>query len=218
MKRKKSRDIGEINCPSGYIFRGRYGPHNSLMKNVLLYGSGIMFVLSGWFLLLLNKLIRPDFDGFGFMHNVFFSADRNKSLIITVLALLLIVLYMYIHELIHGLFLWVFSKVRPIFNFKIKGSNAALVPGIFISRNEALIAIDSPLIILTVVGMIIWLNIAVQAVPAVILIISVNIGASISDIVQSIWLARFSKKIVFGFDGKGSVVYEPANEAIIKVK
>jgi hypothetical protein len=59
------------------------------------------------------------------------------------------------------------------------------------------------------IGLIVWPVVPIQAIPAVILIISVNIGASISDIVQSIWLIRFDKNSVVGFDGKGSIVCEP---------
>ena len=196
-------------CPGRYKFGGRYGPHSRWMGRMLQLGSVILWVVSGWLLLFLNNVIRPEFDGFDFLHNLIFGSNRGKSLIITCFALLLIVLYMYVHELIHGLFIWTFSRKRPLFSFNIRKPYAALAPGAFITRNNDLIAMYSPLIIITLTGLIVWPIVPMQAIPAVILIISVNIGASISDIVQSIWLIRFDKNSVVGFDGKGSIVCEP---------
>ena len=67
-----------------------------------------LFFLFGWLFLRLTALLRPAYQGS--------SGGINLWLVINVL--LAIVLTFIIHELVHGLFFWIFNRSRPTFGFK----------------------------------------------------------------------------------------------------
>jgi hypothetical protein len=197
-----------IASPSGYVLRDKYRA-NSRTKNL---GSLILFVVSLCALLYLNLLFRPEFKAFEFARRVLLEGEVLTSLRITLIAVIAVaIIYVYglVHEALHGGLFWIFTKRRP--NFGRKGLNlyTTLPIGVYCTRNKTIVAALGPLIIITVLCFILWLMVPLDVVPAMILLISVNIAACISDILQFSWLLRFSGKSLFGFHGQDSVIYEP---------
>jgi len=156
----------------------------------------------------MNSLIRPEFDGFEFIRRLTFESSYIVRTQVLGIALIAILLYGFIHEVVHGIFFRVFSHRRPNFGFKIN-PYTTLALGAFISRNQAIMAALSPLLIITLLGLIIWPFVPVTALPIVLLILSVNIASSICDLIQSGWLLHYSTNVMYGFDGRDSVVHGP---------
>jgi hypothetical protein len=95
-----------------------------------------------------------------------------------------------LHEAVHGIFFWIFTRTRPKFAFKIWYAYAA-APGWYLPRNlYALVAI-SPLVVLSLLGMLLFLFIPAWMLLPVFLFITFNASGAVGDIVVLFWL--FSK-------------------------
>ena len=88
--------------------------------------------------------------------------------------------------------------------------NNTLPIGEVCKRDGAVYATLSPLIILEIFGLILFISIpANDFLPFLVLFLSANVGMATADIAQSIWIWRHPKDYLFGFDGRDSVMYGP---------
>lgn len=194
-----------VSSPPGYVLRSKYRA-NSRAKNL---GSLVLFIVSLYALLYLNLLLRPEFKAFEFVRQILLEGEVLTSLRIALVAIAIICIYGFVHEALHGGLFWIFTKKRP--NFGMKGLNLYTVfpIGVYCPRNKTIVAALGPLTVITSLCLILWLVVPLAVVPIMILLVSVNIAACISDMLQLRWLLRFGGKSLFGFDGQDSVIYEP---------
>jgi len=82
------------------------------------------------------------------------SSSAPPSGWITVLAILLaLVAVLLLHELVHGAFFWLITRSRPRFGLQITYAYAA-APDCYIPRNPYLVVGLSPLVLITLAGIV----------------------------------------------------------------
>jgi len=198
----------DSNCPTGYRFLDRYDPRNKIIELNLV--GLVLFILSGMLLLVIVHMIRPEFNILEFLKRGFGGSYDLSLLKALVLCILVFALTACLHEVIHYAFMWILTHKRPRFYFNIKRLIPSVTPGfsVYCSKPKAMICALGPLFIITFVGIISLLNVPVTVMPAIIFMIAVNVGISISDIHQSLWLHSHKPNILWGFDGRSSVICE----------
>ncbi len=112
---------------------------------------------------------------------VSFSRMSNDYLFIF---LFLLVFIMTIHELIHGLFFFLFTGEKPVFGFKNLSAYAG-IPGRYLKKKYYLIACLSPLIVLSLAGLIIFFIVSNTLASVIFIVISAHAAGCIGDI----WVA-----------------------------
>lgn len=143
---------------------------------------GIVILFAAWIgFLALGRAVQPQVFTAGFL---FKPESISDSLIFIGELLLVTVLMVFMHEGLHGVFFWAFSKERPRFAIKIYYAYAA-APGWFFPRWQYLITALAPLVGITLVGVaaLLWLP-AFWAMPAFMLLVFNTSGA-----VGDIWVA-----------------------------
>ena len=131
----------------------------------------LWFVLAGWVLWEVIAILRPDF----------LTQQINFTLGFLVGVLMVIFVTLLLHELVHGLFFWLFTRERPAFGVG-PGYAYAAAPAWYFPKREYLVIGLSPLLVLTVLGLLMiavippaWLWIAFLAVVF-------NAGGAVGDL------------------------------------
>jgi hypothetical protein len=131
-----------------------------------------MFFVFGYLFLWVGTTLRPE----AWNEDQTFLADIGLVDLVVVFALMII-----LHEGIHGLFFWLFTRERPKFGFKLLYAYAG-APDWYIRRNPFAWVGLSPLILLSVLGVaaIPWFPVAWM--PPLILFLSTNAAGSMGDV------------------------------------
>lgn len=135
----------------------------------------IWFFLAGFILLKIVAALRPDFILEGKFNSVV------DVLLWGLAALLIIFVTVTIHELVHGLFFWLFSKSRPQFGMG-PGYAYAAAPDWFFPKGQYIVIGLAPLVVLTIVGLIAIAIAPLAWLPTLFLAIIFNAGGAIGDI------------------------------------
>jgi hypothetical protein len=109
------------------------------------------------------------------------------GLIAAILALT--ALHIILHEAIHGVFFWVFTRSRPRFAFRWAYAYAA-APGWYIPRNPFFITTLAPLVVITLVGLLIFAAAPLGWLLPTWLVITMNAGGAVGDLAVALWLLR----------------------------
>jgi hypothetical protein len=146
-----------------------------------------MLVAGGWFFFQAMAALRPA-DAFTHFSGVF-SVSLPETLVVIAAVLGLTVVHIIIHEAIHGIFFWWFTRTRPMFAFRWTHAYAA-APTWFLPRNHYFITTLSPLVVISAVGLLLT-----PIVPAVWLlplwfILTSNAGGAVGDMLVAGWLLR----------------------------
>jgi hypothetical protein len=205
--------------PPGYTQQTVF---NSPLRNWKLLAAAIvsgivLLITTGWLLVQLIDTLRPEalagirFSDMltttanGTAFNLPFSLIRD-FVIATGLVLI-------IHELVHGLFFWLFSGKRPRFGIKGIAPYAAAPPGVYFPRNQVLVVGLAPLLLLTLVGILLMLIVPVQVVPILLFFVALNASGSTMDLLMVISLLSFSADTLVENRDMKSIIYHPAGEA-----
>lgn len=176
--------------PNNYIEKSRF--RSIGLKWLIVIGLIVCFILYG-LIVWLSKL--GGFDA------------KFDSPIMWVLLVLALALSCYFHEKIHQR---VFRKYGIQTRIQWYNLENRLSPGQACTRNGAIHAIISPLILLGIFGLTIlvlaWGN-GIFAYAALFLL--ANVGLAFSDVEQFVWLRKHPKDYLFGYDGKDLVMYGP---------
>jgi len=122
------------------------------------------------------------------------------------LVALIFVVFIGLHELIHGAFFWIFSHSRP--RFGIGGGYAfAAAPGWFFPRGQYLIVALAPLVILSLLGMALVAIVPVTGVTGILLGMVTNASGAVGDMWIVYRLLREGNNIVVEDLGDGIKIY-----------
>ena len=105
-----------------------------------------LFLVFGWSFMKTAQLLKPDIVSR--FHYVNLSLSPIGSFLLFVGIILGM---MAIHEAIHGLFFWIFTRSRPIFGLKLLFAYAG-APGWYIPRNQYIVVGLAPLVLMTAAG------------------------------------------------------------------
>jgi hypothetical protein len=165
-------------------------------------GVSLLFLfLFGWLLLFFVQQIRP-----GIMAEVF-SGTFNPLLVIVIL-IGVFVAQAVAHELIHGIFFWVFIRQRPKFGFRGWYAFAA-APGWFFPPGQYLVIALAPLMLLSILGMVLVAVVPSGTLAAILFGIVANAAGAVGDMWIVFKVLRERRKILIEDLGDGINFYAP---------
>jgi hypothetical protein len=203
--------------PSNYSKYTMIEPSKNLKFVIGAVSSGIMLLLiGGWLLVLFANAFRPNaLDGMR-LHDLLRSTAAGFSFVVPPalfpnlgLALIAVLIF---HELVHGLFYWLFSSHRPKFGFQGLFPYAAAPSGVYFPRNQFLVIGLSPLVLLTAVGLLLMVIVPIAFVPFLLFFVVFNACGAAGDLIMVIQLMRFSSDTLIEDSTSGVIIYGPKRD------
>jgi hypothetical protein len=114
-----------------------------------------------------------------------------------------------LHELIHGLFFWLFTRTRPAFGFKGAYAYAA-APGWYIPRSQYIIVGLAPLVLITLGGFALLVVVPAWLIPALLFVVVMNGAGAVGDIAVVGWLLVQPRATLVHDLGDAVAIYRPA--------
>jgi len=203
--------------PSYYSKYTALEPSKNLGFVIVAVITGItLLLIAGWLLVLFANAFRPNaLDGMR-LHDLLRSTTAGFSLVVPPalfpnlgLALIAVLIF---HELVHGLFYWLFSSHRPRFGFQGLFPYAAAPSGIYFPRNQFLVVGLSPLVLLTAVGLLLMVIVPTAFVPFLLFFVVFNASGAAGDLIMVIQLMRFSSDTLMEDSTSGVIIYGPERD------
>lgn len=172
---------------------------HDLRLNLLLQLVGLaLMALSGWLLLIILGWLRP---------NVRLASPANPlSWLLILLGVMIAVIIL--HELVHGLFFWLFSRHLPQFGLG-QGYAFAAMPDWYFPRVQYLIIGLSPLLVLTGLGLVLCLFLPAGWLLLLLAGMAINVGGASGDIYVCLLIARETPRVLIRDTGDGFQLYRP---------
>lgn len=176
-----------------------------------------LLLISGWLLVLFINAIRPSaLDGMR-LRDLFVSSTSGTSFAIPPALFrnffIALIAVLFIHELIHGLFYWLFSGQRPKFGFRGLFPYAAAPIGVYFPRKQYLTVGLAPFVLLTAVGLLLMAIAPIALVPFLLFFVAFNAGGAAGDLIMVIQLASFSSDTLMEDNDAGVTIYGPKRDA-----
>lgn len=166
------------NLPEGYHANSTFDLKS---RKVLIWLNVLGLIALIIFLFLFGAVfmvLRP--ESFG---SVTISTDSILDTLLFILTLAATIFaVLVLHEMIHGLFFWLFSRERPIFGFKGFYAYATL-PGWYFPKNQYLVIGSAPLILISLLGIMFVRIVPFNSLWMIFLALVVNASGSIGDLV-----------------------------------
>ncbi len=115
------------------------------------------------------------------------SKGLSEILLILGGVLTLIILQTIVHELIHGLFFWLFTRTPPIFGVGLTYAFAG-APDWYLPRNQHFIVGLAPLVLITFMGLLLLPVVPSVAVWPILLMMTANAAGAVGDMAMAVWL------------------------------
>ncbi len=164
------------NLPENFSLRWKLDLKHNTRLNIILQVIGLgWMILSGWGFTLCLQFLRPDFNA---QIKYDFGDHPLKGLLI--LAIIMIVAIV-LHEMIHGLFFWYFSRHKPEFGWG-PGYAFAAMPDWYFPKASYLWIGLSPLVVLSGFGLALSVIAPQSWLTAILLGMVVNSGGAIGDL------------------------------------
>ena len=154
----------------------------------------IDFTKKRWAIGLINILALPLLFFFGpffllfavfVRHEDFWNvlAVMDSPLLITIFVFLFLNIFcIVLHELIHGLLFWWFTRSRPKFGCNFWYAYAG-APNWYLPRNQHIIVGFTPLVVLTIVGMFLLFFVPASLVLVLVFVLTLNAVGSVGDLI-----------------------------------
>jgi hypothetical protein len=166
---------------------------------------GLFVGLAVWFL----SLVFPGVDVIAALWGVAGGAtDLVGRVIVIVVALAVTLGVGVVHELVHGLFFWVFIRERPVFGAKSLYFYAG-APDWYLPRSQHLVVGLMPLVSITAVGLALALAVPATVAVWVLLFVVANAGGAAGDLMAAVWLLRQPPETLVRDTGVVLTIYQP---------
>lgn len=150
-----------------------------------LAGFGLLVISGGLFIRILFWLRPADAaTGLAFSISGLESWPKMSAALVTATAVMIV-----LHEGIHGFFLWLFTRARPVFAFKGYYASAA-VPGWYLPRNQYLVVSLAPLTLITLLGCVLLAAAPPAWLLPLLLVLTFNASGAVGDLLVAAWLLR----------------------------
>lgn len=159
----------------------------------------VLFFGIGWLLLWLALVIHPDMVSSGN-----FNLDRVFALWLIGAGILVFIL----HELIHGLFFWIFTGDRPTFGLTPYFAYAA-APRWYLPRNLYLVVGLSPLLGISILGFAAFFFVPVRVLLIILFAMAINAAGAVGDICECGLLFALPGDVLVRDSGPSVTVYRP---------
>lgn len=145
---------------------------------VNLAGLAMLFVF-GWLFVQLAVVVRPEIESAGF-----FDVIQGLEPLYLIVGLIVVLI---LHEFLHGLFFWIYTREMPAFGFRLVYVYAS-APDWYIPRNQFVIAGLAPVGGITLLGLIALPLVPEAFVAELLALMAFNAAASFGDLVMVGWL------------------------------
>ncbi len=195
--------------PVGYTKTAEFNLRNNTRMMLLLNGIGFLLFLGSVIILpFYINLVRPQDATTSLSFEVNNLGQIGLFLLFLAVDFLLLVI---LHEGVHGICFWLITRKRPVFNIG-PGYAYAAAPDIFIYRNPYLITALSPLIVLTIIGLMLFPFIPQGLIFHVGLLTVMNIAGSAGDLWVAVMLLLKPEPILIQDSGDRIVFFQPSKE------
>jgi hypothetical protein len=176
----------------------------------------VLLLIFGWLFVLFANAVRPTaLDGMR-LRDLLVSNSTGTFLAVSPAVLrnfgIALVAVLIVHELVHGLFYWLFSSHRPKYGFQGLFPYASAPSGIYFPRNQFLLVGLSPLMLLTVISLPLMVILPIAFVPFLLFFIVFNASGSAGDLIMVIQLMRFSSDTLVEDSTSGVIIYGPERD------
>ncbi len=148
----------------------------ALLLNLL---SLPLFVLFGWIFLSVASVFRPEISSLDFLRKL-----TAHMATLYVEFLLVVIVFTVLHECIHGIFFWLFTRDRPVFGVRLLYAYAG-APQWYIPRNQYAIIGLAPFVCISVVGMAVLPLVSLSAAQIILFGMVMNAAGAIGDLYVS---------------------------------
>jgi len=176
------------NLPGNYRNAGTLDISKDNKLLVILNIAGLALMLAaGWLFIRVLIWLRPE-DTIKKLVSVRIPA--SFELVVLILAIIaLTIIYVILHEAVHGLCFWAFTRTKP--HFAIRWTYAyAAAPEWFLPRNAYLLTALAPLVFISLAGTAALVWIPAEMLISTWFILTMNAAGSIGDILVAAWIAR----------------------------
>ena len=175
-----------------------------LLKNkrafwLLQIPAALGFFIFGFLFLLWTTWLRPNL-----LQTL--SAGVEIKLLDLLALVISLVVFLVLHELIHGAFFWIYSRSRPKFGLR-SGYAFAAAPGWYFPRRQYLMIAFAPFVLLSILGMILLVVVPVGMLPAILFGVVTNAAGAVGDIWIVLKIIRERRNIVIEDLGDGFHFY-----------
>ena len=116
-----------------------------------------------------------------------------------------------LHELVHGIFFWLFTHDKPRFALKT-GYAFAAAPEWYLARNQYIIVGLSPFMIISITSIILGCFVTAPLIPYILLLVTFNAAGSLGDFIVVGWIISQPYTILVKDEGDIFSTYSPNNE------
>jgi hypothetical protein len=163
-----------------------------------------LLFLFGWFfsrLIILLRSINP-------FPNGFWGVVTTLSVWNLITLILSIIVMLVFHELIHGLFFWLFTQEQPRFALK-SGYAFAAAPEWYLPKFQYIIVGLSPLVLISIICIVLAAFMHSQIVSYLLLIATFNAAGALGDMIVVAWVFRLSNNILMRDQGDKFSSFSP---------
>lgn len=161
----------------------RNNPQKLLQLNILGF---ILFAVSAWLFSALLYALRPEEARFGLVLGFSGLGGIVQAILaIVVVTALMIVL----HEAVHGVCFWIFTRTMPVFAFMGLYAYAA-APTWYLPKAQYLLVALAPLVVLSLLGVVLMLVMPTGGFIILLLFLVSNASGAVGDLWVAGWLLR----------------------------
>jgi hypothetical protein len=173
---------------------------------ILNLGGLGMLCLSGWFFFQSIFWLRTKESLQGL--NFFTVKSVWDAFVLIFGILILTAFYVSLHEAIHGLFFWIFTRSRPRFAFRLAYAYAA-APDWYLPRNAFLVTTLAPLVLISLAGLVVLAVIPPGGIPAAWYVSTMNASGAVGDLAVFAWLLRKTSQALICDRGDAVTLFLP---------
>lgn len=188
------------NLPENYQEIARIDLKQDIKLALILNVLGIfLFFGAGWFFLRIIGLLRSDGG------QLWGILSGGSNLLILLVGIVFVIL---LHEMIHGLFFWIFTRSRPDFAFKFYYAYAA-APGWYLPRNQYIVVGLAPFFVISVLGILLFWILPPYGVALTMVLTSFNVAGAVGDLAITGWLFTKSPSVLINDRGDAAIIFAP---------
>jgi hypothetical protein len=177
-----------------------------------------LLLVVGWLLVLFVNALRPAALNGMRLGDLFSTTTTGSSFAIPPALFrnlgLALIAGVILHEIVHGLFYWLFSSRRPKFGFQGLIPYAAAPTGVYFRRNQFVTIGLSPLVLLSAVGLLLMVILPIAYVPFLLFFVAFNAAGAAGDLIMVIRFMPYSPDTVMEDNGSGVIIYGPEKNRI----
>ena len=173
--------------PNSYRSIGTFDVRNNSQTMIRLNILGfVLFAVSAWFFVVVLNVLRPEEAKNGLAVSFSDLGGMVQTLLAVILATAAMIV---LHEVVHGIFFWLFTRSIPKFAFKGLYAYAA-APQWYLPKSYYLVVALAPLVVLSLAGMALMLVVPSSWFIILLLFLVINASGAIGDLWVTAWLVR----------------------------